>query len=150
MLQTPHTAAPTLTRTSLAAGTLSRVSAVQSNGTASPTTSGGRNALVRVSAVNYPNLARASQAGIARASVVGSSGGLTRNSVARAGMEAMKRPDAPESLGIQLEIVDVASGKLAVFKNDGERFPASKHTIKFTQVCHVTLRAHWDSTGRMM
>lgn len=135
-MQTPHTAAPTLTRTSLASGNLSRVSAVQSNGTASPTASGGRNALVRVSAVNYPNLARASQAGIARNSAVGGSGGLHRSSVARGAQELMKRPTAPESLGVTISITDTTTDKLVMFKNDGERFSASKHTIKFIQVPH--------------
>lgn len=133
-MQTPHTAAPTLTRTSLAAGPLARVSAAPSNGTTSPAVSAGHNSLVRVSAAAYPKLARASQAGIARNSVIGAgSGGLTRSSVVKGLEESRNRPDARESLGIELEIVDVTTGKLAVYKNDGERFPGSKYTLKLTQ-----------------
>eukprot|EP00892_Ulva_mutabilis_P006135 jgi/Ulvmu1/3894/UM018_0115.1 len=131
--RTPHTAAPTLTRTSLAGTTLSRVSAVHSNGTTSPTASVGRNTLVRVSAANYPKLSRASQAGIARNSVVGSSGGLNRSSVVRGAQEVARRPTALESLGVTMEIKDSTTGKLVMFKNDGERFSVSKHTIKFIQ-----------------
>jgi hypothetical protein len=135
-LQTPSTIGPTLSRTSLGATALARTSISQ----ASPSIGSpkARPALARVSAQNFPNLARASQISEGNRSAAGG-GGLHRSSVIRAKQELDKRNEPVTSVTVTIEVIDEDKSKGVVYKNDGSRFAHSHYTLKLIQV-HFFLR----------
>lgn len=150
LLQTPGTAAPTLTRVSLnqqaalARKSVTAAATAASSGAGSGASSPKRAAppsLARVSAQQYPNLARASLgANLSRQSagfggLSRPSNNLSRTSVAKAQQELERRAaESIDACTVQVCVEDKTAGQPAVFKGDGQRFAHSRFTLKLQQV----------------
>jgi hypothetical protein len=133
-MQTPNTAGPTLTRTSLQ-GSLTRSSLAGGGNSGTNSPSASRPALARVSAHDFPNLSRASQLS-QESAAKRAAAGLKRSSMVKAQQEMSKRAEGPMDVGVTVTIVDDITGEGVTYKNDGTRFAVSKFTLKMVQVWH--------------